>query len=92
MLDRRLRTSPQKGHVMKGNDKLLKTLNSLLADELTAITRAQYDKEIAPRYQYQRKDGVKSVYDALGKCAICVVFAPHDGQRIAAALNNKTGE
>jgi bacterioferritin len=39
---------------MKGNDKLIATLNSLLADELTAINQYMVHAEIAANWGYQK--------------------------------------
>jgi bacterioferritin len=38
---------------MKGNDKLLKTLNSLLADELTAISQYMVHSEMCDNWGYE---------------------------------------
>jgi bacterioferritin len=41
-----------KGRTMKGNEKLLKTLNSLLADELTAISQYMVHSEMCDNWGY----------------------------------------
>jgi bacterioferritin len=44
--------SARKGTLMKGNDKLLETLNSLLADELTAINQYMVHAEMCENWGY----------------------------------------
>jgi bacterioferritin len=39
---------------MKGNDKLIKTLNSLLADELTAINQYMVHSEMSANWGYEK--------------------------------------
>lgn len=39
---------------MKGNDKLLKTLNDLLADELTAISQLMVHSEMCDNWGYEK--------------------------------------
>jgi bacterioferritin len=39
---------------MKGNDKLIETLNSLLADELTAINQYMVHSEMSDNWGYQK--------------------------------------
>ncbi len=39
---------------MKGNDKLIKTLNSLLADELTAINQYMVHSEMSDNWGYEK--------------------------------------
>ena len=39
---------------MKGNEKLLKTLNSLLADELTAISQYMVHSEMCENWGYEK--------------------------------------
>ena len=39
---------------MKGNDKLLKVLNDLLADELTAISQYMVHSEMCDNWWYEK--------------------------------------
>jgi bacterioferritin len=43
-----------KGETMKGNEKLLKTLNDLLADELTAISQLMVHSEMCDNWGYEK--------------------------------------
>jgi bacterioferritin len=49
---------------MKGNDKLIETLNALLSDELTAVNQYMVHAEMCENWKYQR------MHDSIQKRAI----------------------
>ena len=49
---------------MKGNDKIIQTLNALLSDELTAINQYMVHSEMCANWQYER------LHEAIEKRAI----------------------
>jgi bacterioferritin len=56
--------SDEKEQIMKGNEKVLTTLNSLLADELTAINQYMVHSEMCDNWGYKR------LHEAIEKRAI----------------------
>jgi len=75
---------------MKGNEKLLKTLNALLADELTAINQYIVHSEMCENWGYERlhefvKDRAKTEMKHANKLIERILFL--EGRPIVSELN-----